>query len=141
MMKLQLPSHSQPCHSITIYDGPRYIEEHRIVRGNGHAYLDVSGFSGEDIRFEHSAADARGNKQPPEYRSICRLDGVWVPYKITEPAWGLPELAKAEVEPEITDLHPADGLDVVGQDDPQSEGEKPAESLTPAKEKKSRTSR
>jgi hypothetical protein len=140
-MKILLPDHSEKCHSITVHNGARYIEEHLMTRTPKGDYLDVTAYEGDDIRLEHSPADVRGTKQPPQYRAIARLDGIWYPYDITAPAWGLPVLAKAETKPEITDLHPADGLDSDCQDDTQSEGETPAESLTPAKEKKSRTSR
>lgn len=141
-MKILLPDHSLTCHAIIVYDGNRYIEEHLITRTPHGDYLDVSAYSGNDIRLEHSASDVRGNKQPPQYRAIARLDGIWYPYDIVSPTWGLPALPKAEVAPEITGSHPADGSDSVGQDDTQSEDEAPAKSLTPATdEKKSRTRR
>lgn len=141
MSKILLPAHSEPCHSITVHDGVRYIEEILQSASKGNDYLDASPYADlKDARFEHSAANPRGDKQPPEYRAICRLDGVWHPYNIQDVKnFGLPAL---EVKEEITDPHPADGLDSDGQDDTQSEDvEESAESLTPAKEPKSRTSR
>ena len=142
MSQIQLPAHSGPCHSITVYNGVRYVEEILQQATRGNDYLDTTNYSHlEDARFEHSPASPRGDKEPPEYRAISRMDGVWYPYNIQDVKnFGLPAL---EVKEEITDPHPADGLEATGQDDAQSEDVvASAESLTPATpEKKSRTSR
>jgi len=138
-MILTLPPHSNKCHSLTVYSGERYIEEHLIEREYFGDDIDIEGYAGlKDARFEHSPADERGNKEAPEYRAIARADGIWHAYDITAKNLGLPDLAP---ETKITDPHPVDGLESDGQDDAQPEVVEAAESLIPASDKKSRTRR
>lgn len=110
-MKLLLPSHSEPCHSVVVYDGAEYVEDILQQATRGDDYLDVSKYLHlSDPRFEHSPASLRGERQPPEYRAIARLDGIWYPYNEDDPDFGLPPL-------KVTDPRPADELEADGQDD------------------------
>ena len=148
-MKIQLPAHSEPCHSITVYDGDRYMEEQLLDRRVCGNELDVSKYAHyKEARFEHSASNLRGDKQGYEYRAVARIDGIWFTYDPLGKCWGLPELAhecspKGECPkcPPAQVTCPADVEEVSCQEDPQSKPKHSVESLTPAnvKEKKSRT--
>lgn len=151
-MNIQLPAHSEPCHSVTVYDGDRYMEEQLLDRRQCGDVLDVSKYEHfKEARFEHSASNLRGDKQAYEYRTVARIDGIWFTYDPLGKCWGLPELAH-ECAPKgacpqcppdkITETRPADVEEVSCQEDPQSKPHDADESLTPAtpvKEKKSRT--
>lgn len=148
-MNIILPAHAESCHSVTVYDGDRYMEEQLIERRQHGDEFDTSPYAHyKEARFEHSASNVKGDKQPYEYRAVARMDGIWYTYDPLGKCWGLPELAAdchcgpkegcSNCPPDkITETCPADE-EVSCQDDPQSQPTD--ESLTPATaNKKSRT--
>ncbi len=90
-VKLELPQHSEPVHSVAVYAGCRYQFEVQAERKV--AVLDLDVPDHDDIRFIHAAVQSNGVLQNPEYRAVCRPDGKWFPYKIVDAEWfGLPPL-------------------------------------------------